>query len=474
MDANQALQYGDSATAALNGSVGSVTGANKNLQGVLNQQDQAMQPAIQKFNQTAAQPIPAPPEPKKASPAPDAQQFNKDAQGWVSALAVFSSLIGARGRARGTGALKAFAAGANGIKAGNQQAFEDAYKTWKSDTDAMMKENDEELAKYKTVLENRELSESEAQQQMKMIGAEYQNKVMSATHTADQAFAVYDSIVKAQAGVNAANAKMEQKAQEQLRLQKEKDDRQDAVLEHFSTLKPNDIVPGYGITKAAILDKVAGLKAGLNYPDVGISMRGTNNPLKDLVDSIKTATDEGGNRAEEKLGYLEQQREAGVIAARSGPAKIAVKEMDNLAQPMVDAVKRLDPGQYPDLNSLKNAAEKKTGGADVVRANLAVQEFKTAFTNLMIRNGVPTDAARGKADALMDTNFSLNQIEGVRDQAKISGAAVLDALAEAKGDITGKPSAAGAAKTQIPPGSPTATDAKGNKMYWNGSAWVNG
>lgn len=440
MDANTALQYGDPVSAALNGSQASVTATNKNLQNTLKQEDTAMQPALQKFKETSAQPMPQPPTPKQASPAPAAAQFSQDAQGWVSALAALSALVGARGRQRGTGALKAFAGGLKGLQAGNQQAFDNSYKEWKANTDTMMKENEEELGKYKSILENRELSETEAQQQMKMIGMEYSNKVMADTHTADQAFAVYDSIVKAQASVNAANAKIEAKAQEQLKLQKEKDDRQDAVLQHFSSLKPNDIVPGYGITKSAIMDKVAGLQAGLNYPDVGISMRGTNNPLKDLVDSIKGETDAGGSRAEEKLGYLGRQTEAKAISARSAPAKIAVKEMDHLAAPMVAAIKKLDPTEYPDLNSLRNAAEKKTGDANVVRANLAVQEFKTAFTNLMIRNGVPTDAARGKADALMDTNFSLNQIEAVRDQAKISGAAVLDALAEAKGEKASAPS----------------------------------
>lgn len=219
MDADTALQYGDPASAALNGSLSSVQNANKTLQGTLQQEDKAMQPALDKFKATAAQPMPQPPTPQKATPAPNAQDFNKDAQGWVTALAAFAALIGARGRARGTGALKAFAAGVNGVKQGSQQAFDNATKTWKENTEAMMKENDEELAKYKAVLENRELSEAEAQQQMKMIGYEYQNKVMSETHTADQAFAVYDSIVKARASVSAANAKMEAKAEEQKKIQ---------------------------------------------------------------------------------------------------------------------------------------------------------------------------------------------------------------------------------------------------------------
>lgn len=232
MDANSALQYGDQAGAALNGvvpngSAASVASANKNLQGVLNQEDKAMQPALQKFKDISSQPMPQPPTPKTAGPAPEMQQIQQDSQGWISALAVFSSMIGARGRARGTGALKAFAAGMNGIKAGNQQAFEDAHKTWKDNTEAMFKDNEEEMNKYKAVLDNRNLSEAEASQEMKMIGAEYQNKVMASTETAKQAFAVYDSIVKARTGVEAYTAKMDAKAKEQLKLQEQQKADQD-------------------------------------------------------------------------------------------------------------------------------------------------------------------------------------------------------------------------------------------------------
>jgi hypothetical protein len=145
----------------------------------------------------------------------------------------------------------------------------------------------------------------------------------------------------------------------------------------------------------------------------------------------------GFDMSKAELDYAGALKEESALATRSAPAKIAVKEMDKLAQPMIDSVEKLDPSQYPDWNSLQNAYQKRTGGTEVVKAVLAVQEFKTAFTNLMVRNGVPTDAARSKADDIIGANFSLDQIKAIAEQAKISGGAVIDALHEAKSEIGG-------------------------------------
>lgn len=443
MDANTALGATDTSLQ------GNMNSARARYQTDLDAEQKEIDPLVKKAQATSAEPLPAIPEPKKAAPAPDAQQFNKDAQGWVSALAAFSALIGARGRARGTGALKAFAAGVNGLQKGNQQAFDDAYKTWKGDTDAMLADNKQEMDKYEAVLKNRELTEQEAHEQIKLIGYEHQNKLMMDAKDFDQQAAIYESAVKARVGAETYVDKIQARYEAQRAEQDHQDKILDDTINTFEHLQPNDVVPGYGITKQAILDKVKTLHdTGGNYSVAGISMRTMNNPIKQLVDVVKSRMYPNDNTAEQRAHFVGEQQEERAMAGRSAPAKIAVKEMDNLAQPMIDAVKKLDPKHFPDLNSLRNAYQQRIGGADVVKAALAVQEFKTAFTNLMIRNGVPTDQARARGDELINMNMSLDQIEGLRDQAKISGAAVIDALAEAKGEKvtpSASPSSSGAA-----------------------------
>lgn len=201
---------------------------------------------------------------------------------------------------------------------------------------------------------------------------------------------------------------------------------------------PRAMVPGTGLTTEAIKGYGEAILAGAKPSQLGLGYG--MSPVKKAVENYVFHKDPSFDMAKAQLEYTGEAKEISSLATRSAPAKIAVKEMDALAKPMVDAVSALNPSDYPTLNSIENAASKGIGGTNVVKANLAVQEFKTAFTNLMVRNGVPTDQARGKADSLMDPSFSTGQIKAVVDQAKLSGAAVLDALNQAKGTITGKES----------------------------------
>lgn len=200
--------------------------------------------------------------------------------------------------------------------------------------------------------------------------------------------------------------------------------------------KPQDAVPGTGLTVGAIKQYGDAVLAGAKPSMIGLGYG--MNAVKKSVDNYVAHKNPDFDMAGTQLEYTGKLKEIASIAGRSGPAKIAVKEIDNLAKPMVTAIEKLDPGKYPDINAIENAASKKLGGTPIINANFAVQEFKTAFTNLLVRNGVPTDAARSKADALIDPSFNIDQIKALVDQAKISGAAVIDSLDQAKDSVTGK------------------------------------
>lgn len=432
---------GGAANAALNGSYGniaSVKGAYQQAQTALASEDKAMQPALQRERAAVAQPMPAPPTAQKATPAPDMKQIQADSQGWIQAMSVLAAFVGAKARTGGTGALKAYAAGMNGIKEGNKQAFDTATSKWKSDTDAMMKENDQEMKKYEAILKNREISESEAMHEIKMVAAEHQNQTMLAMDNYHQAAAAYDSRQKATLSASLAISKMEQHQ----KMIEEKQDKADSLiansLQKLPTMKDTEIIPGIGTTKADIMQKAKILHdTGGNYAAAGISNRTMNNPVKVLVDSVKAQEYPHEDTAYQRAVFGGEQQFQRSLATRSAPAVAATKEMDHLAQPMVDAVQKLDPTQFPDLNSLRNAYDKKTGGPDVVRAFQAVQAYKTAYVGLLTKNGVPTDQARSKSDELFGEDMSMPQIRGAVLQSKIEGSAVIDGLQEAKGGYAG-------------------------------------
>lgn len=179
---------------------------------------------------------------------------------------------------------------------------------------------------------------------------------------------------------------------------------------------------------------------GVLTPDLVKGIGGASGEKLSMLQHLAAELHPDSDWAKNALGYREQGREMSAFAVRSAAAKVAIHEIDNLATPMLDALSKLDTTNYPDLNSLELAYQSKTGGPEVKAAYVAVQEFKTALTNLMVRNGMTTDAARARSDEIMSMNFSLDQAQAVVDQAKISSGAVIDALHKAKKDIAGEES----------------------------------
>lgn len=420
MDANSALQYSDPAAAALNGSVSSVTAANRNLQSTLKQEDAAMQPSMEKFKQISSTTPPAPPTPKQAPPAPEASDFTKDGQAWVSAIAALSSLIGARGRARGTGALKAFAGGVKGLQAGEQQAFDNSYKSWKANSDAMFKENDEEMAKYKAVIDNRELSEAEAQQQMKMVGYEYQNKVMSDTHTADQAFAVYDSIVKARTSAESYVNKLEAKKAE---MDKEEE-------QQLQKLKSD---PSIGNLADAYH---AGVPITTLVKGIGKDAQYKAQAIQDA------ATEKYGNFdwAENHNQYMARGSELRGIGTAAGKIELGGEMLDKSIPSMMDAARKVGLTESTDLNTLYNTAKRHLSDRDF--SNFSTQlRATTSDYGVFIGRGRQTVHSDEEALKILHDNMGITSLQGFADAVSAERKNTSEAIGGLLGSAAGaKPS----------------------------------
>lgn len=455
VSADDALNGGDKTNAALNGAYGniaSVKGAYKQAQDVLGKEDKAMQPALDREKATASQPIPAPPEPQKASPAPDLKQFQADSQGWITAISALSAFVGARGRMGGTGALKAFAAGVKGIQEGNKSAFDAATTKWKADTEAMLKNNDEEMKKYDAILKNREISESEAMNEIKMVAAEHQNSTMLAMDNYHQAAAAYDSRQKLTLQADLAYKKMD--AHE--KLLQEREDKKDAQiaknLKNFDSMKDTDIIPGLGATKADVLNKVKTLhETGGSYAAAGISTRTMNNPIKDMVESVKAQMYPDENMSTQRSKFVGDQAESRAIGTAAGKISLAANSLDQSLPLLEDAIKKVDLTRFPDLNALNNYAAQHTGDPNITRLNTALQTTVTDYSTLIARNGQRTDATDAAAKHLANVNMANGQLQSFIDQVRREKTAQLKATQLTKegkqGDSGTAPAAAKKTKT---------------------------
>ncbi len=417
----------------------------------------------EKLDALKAPEIPKMPEaPKQSDFAVDPMKTFGSAAMWLGA---FGSLLTRHPLAT---ALNSATAVNNAAATGSATAYKTAMDKWKTDSEYAMKLAQFDMDKYKEAISQGEsgirtyagmMKSETAQMAMQMKqndqhfkDAERQLKMMEESfkiqglqgqsHYADLAVkAARDQAVKdgksftEEDSLRVYNdalgeAKVGQSGKELKALQADKLAKID-----WETIKPDDMVPGTGLTAQAIKGYGEAILSGVKPSQLGLGY--SMNPVKKAVENYIFSKNPDFDMAKAQLDYTGKTKEIAALATRSAPAKIAVKEMDKLGKPMIDAVSALNPTEYPNLNSIENAASKGVGGTKVIKANLAVQEFKTAFTNLLVRNGVPTDQARSKADSIVDMSFSIDQIKAVVEQAKLSGAAVLDALEEARGTITG-------------------------------------
>lgn len=393
MDADTALKYGDQAGAALNG----VQGAYKNVQSVMGQEEKAMQPAMDRFKQISSQPTPAVPEPKKAAPSPDAQDFQKDTQGWVSAMSAFAALIGSRGRARGTGALKAFAGGLKGIQEGNQQAFKDAHTKWKSDTDAMLAENKEELEKYDAIMKNRGLSESEALQEMKMVGAQYENRTMLAMENFHQATALRDSIVKARVGAQVFIDKLDAKAKEQQKIQDEK-------MQQYS----ND--PGIqGLVKAY----VSGVPISALVKGWGADAQAKAQAIQDIAQ--KENPDFDWSQAHNQ--YMAQGSELRGIGTMSGKIELGGQMLEKSIPSMMAAAEKIGLTSSTDLNSVYETMLRHASSQDFQNFSTQLRATTSDYA-LFLGRGRQTVHSDQEALRILNETMGITSLQGFADAVK--------------------------------------------------------
>ena len=134
-------------------------------------------------------------------------------------------------------------------------------------------------------------------------------------------------------------------------------------------------------------------------------------------------------------------RTANVTAARIG---LGVAEMNALIPKVREASAALKRTNYPTINSWVNALRKEGGSKQVKELTVRLQGLQTAFSQVLTRGGVPTDAVRHLANELM----SSSDPEGVLDTAL----AAMTSEAEA---VQGAPGVVRADLLNTLPGSPT-------------------
>lgn len=407
----------DAAYAALQSS-----GGDKAQEALLAKQSAAEQPYIDKLKTTIDSPKPAAPDLEKQPEAPKQGDFGKDAQQWTTAMSVLSALTGAFSKQHATTALNAFGAGLKGYQEGNKQAFDEAHKQWKDASEAAIENNKTLTDKYKTILDDRKLTEEEQLNGIKAVAAQYHDNLQAASTSISQSVAIYESQVKA--------AQTAELAHERMQLMKEKMDEKNT-----SKLSP-----------AAIDEKVEAFHKGLKPADVGLSTRASSNP--DLVAVMNRWADKYPNDdvAKAQLGWLEAKTEATKTGSLAGSTNMASNILDSSIPSLITIANKYGNTPSTDLNTVYNTIARHGSSEDLSNFSTQLRAVTTDYSQFIGR-GRPTVHSDQEALKILHDDMGIDSLEGFKKAATIERDNVAKGIDITKANLGG-----GAAGPSAPAG----------------------
>lgn len=188
----------------------------------------------------------------KVPPAPQ-NDIRGDAMAWIGFATVLGGVAGAMTKRSSMNALAAFSGTLEGLQQGNQQKFDNNFKTWEANAKATQENNKTEMDGYRSILERQDLDHRQRVDQLEMWATMNRNKFMIdlaryAKETGDMSLfaSSLDSMdVKFRQGENAVGrlveARERARASQQERLGYARQQREDKNEEYRQEIR--DILP---------------------------------------------------------------------------------------------------------------------------------------------------------------------------------------------------------------------------------------
>ncbi len=223
------------------------------------------------------------------------------------------------------------------------------------------------------------------------------------------------------------------------------------------------------------------------FQNLGRSNIGAQNAAKIRTRMYQMGAERGMSPTDIAAATAEfQGYRAGQVALGAAAAKVdrAVLEAKALTPQVTSTSALVSRTNYPDLNAILIAGERKTGDPNVVRFGIAVNSLINVYARAINPNGQPTDSDKAHARELLSTAWSNGQTGAAVDQLNIEMNAALQSTHQARQQLheefTGK-SPSSTSKGPLPY-QPDATKREigqvytfpnGSQFLWNGgqSGW---
>lgn len=154
-------------------------------------------------------------------------------------------------------------------------------------------------------------------------------------------------------------------------------------------------------------------------PNMGRGMQGSAEAKAIRARAVQQEIDEGGDPGDwsakwQKFGALATGRR--VLETRAVGLTLAENEATTLIPRVREASARVSRTEYPDINKLINAAQKKTGGTDVIKLGIAIESLIPVYARVLKPVGQVGVADTQTAHDLLDKAWADGQINAALDQ----------------------------------------------------------
>lgn len=363
---------------------------------------------------------------------PPAQPDNNSIKQFGSLASMLGVFASAFTKKPALNALNASAAAMNAQRAGDQDAYKEAYQQWKDNTELALKKHKVEMENLHDILELSKEDQSAALAQLKAYGV---------AQSSDAAGVLAQLGDWGEIGKWAHSMETAGKGLASLTGQLFSEEVQDFVKTHGRApnvdekLALKKKVEGKGQVTwddDAIDAAARGVASGLPLSKVAPGI-GRDNPNRDAImnKAVKINPDLDLAKAETSFaGEMQQARTVGGIAGR---IEFAANSLEQSLPLLRDAAKRVDLGKFTDYNSLVNYASTHTSDKNTEELLAAIQASMSDYASLIARNGIPTDATRAKATALLNENMGKGAIDGFIEQVERESKAQRKAVGMTKG-----------------------------------------
>lgn len=354
----------------------------------------------------AAQPTPTPgpnlPEYRYITPPP-AEQYKGlvgAMKGPGQAALIFTALLGGLAARNGaTGVMQAFTGLSEGFQQGNKDRIERERQIWSDQMDATIKNNRVEYDKYNSALMNPRLSAENKLGELHTMAVANGNTALASAIRSGNIPLVYSYINQ----MKDVGDKLSKTKLAALGLTEEA--LNDAAYKYYKTGK----LPPYmrdQRQRDAIMNRAAELREAEG-----------KDPREIPLDQQEFLARSAGMRT---------------LETRAANLQLAASEAETLIPRVRETSAKVSRTDYPTLNSVIIAAQRGTGGEDVIKLGIAANSLLYVYARVLKPTGVLNEADVKRAQDILNIAWSQGQVNAALDQMKVELQAAEEGLGIAR------------------------------------------